>query len=79
MFKLIQNKIIAYLLARLTEQNTVLSWILGLESSWHIDKLPPGFNTDLARGVVWLAVAGITLLPQQWKPEAGTVVEAPKA
>jgi hypothetical protein len=68
MLQLVQNKIIAYLLARLTEQNTVLSWILGIEGTLHIDKLPPSFNADLAHGLVWLTVAVISLLPQQWKP-----------
>ncbi len=64
------SKVASYLLARLTESNTVLAAILRVETSLHIDKLPPGFNQDLTNGVVWLVVAAIALLPQNWKPAA---------
>ena len=61
------GKIASYLLARLTEPNTVLSWIFGIESSFHISKVPPGFNQALAYGVVWLIVAAVSFLPQNWR------------
>ncbi len=69
-------KVVGYVVQRITEPTTVLAAILRLEASLHIDKIPDGFNQDLVNGLIWIFVAIVAALPQQWKP-AGTFISPP--